>query len=148
MRDKLGLPDNKINDLDLASELLTLMDSADADFTLTFRALSTDVALARTYFENAAGFDEWLCHWQHRLALSNCTIKSQQAMMQAANPYLIPRNHQIEATIRAAADDNDFEPFNRMADALATPYLESTAYSDFARPPQTDEIVKYTFCGT
>ncbi|MEE9319956.1 MAG: YdiU family protein [Granulosicoccus sp.] len=148
MRDKLGLPDNKINDQDLASELLTLMETAGADFTLTFRALSTDVATARTYFENAAGFDEWLSHWQHRLVASNCTIESQQAMMQAANPYLIPRNHQIEAVIQAAIDDNDFDPFNRMVDVLAAPYIENTAYADLASPPGADEIVQQTFCGT
>jgi uncharacterized protein YdiU (UPF0061 family) len=67
--------------------------------------------------------------------------------MRAANPVLIPRNHRIEQAIQRSYD-GDFAPFHRLIDALAAPYAERIEYADFEMPPQPDEIVRQTFCGT
>ena len=42
--------------------------------------------------------------------------------MTRANPAFIPRNHRIEAAIRAAEDHGDFEPFHQLVDVLADPF--------------------------
>jgi uncharacterized protein YdiU (UPF0061 family) len=69
------------------------------------------------------------------------------ASMRAANPILIPRNHRVEHAIQGAYG-GDFAPFHRLVDALAAPYTEQIEYADLEAPPQPDEIVHETFCGT
>ena len=39
---------------------------------------------------------------------------ARQARMQAVNPVYIPRNHRIEAAIRAAEDQGDFSVFHEL----------------------------------
>ncbi len=63
-----------------------------------------------------------------------------------ANPVLIPRNHRIEEAI-AAGVAGDFAPFERLHAALAAPFDE-TGPEDLRRPPEPDEEVLQTFCGT
>jgi uncharacterized protein YdiU (UPF0061 family) len=67
--------------------------------------------------------------------------------MQRANPILVPRNHRVEQAIQRACG-GDFAPFHRLVDALAAPYADREAYADLETPPQPDEIVHATFCGT
>jgi uncharacterized protein YdiU (UPF0061 family) len=68
--------------------------------------------------------------------------------MRQANPAIIPRNHQIEAVIKAAVENDDFEPFHRLHAALADPLSGNPDLSEYARPPQAPERVVETFCGT
>jgi uncharacterized protein YdiU (UPF0061 family) len=67
--------------------------------------------------------------------------------MRGANPILIPRNHRVEQAIQRAYV-GDFAPFHRLVDALAAPYAEQVEYADLETPPQPEEIVHETFCGT
>ena len=69
-------------------------------------------------------------------------------MMQAVNPVYIPRNHQIEAAIRAAEDHNDFSVFHALHEVLQNPYMQQEGKDDYMQPPEPDEVVKQTFCGT
>lgn len=68
--------------------------------------------------------------------------------MRAVNPAYIPRNHRVAEVIKAAEDNNDFEPFKRLLRILAHPYAEQPEYSSYQLPPQPDEKVLRTFCGT
>ncbi len=67
--------------------------------------------------------------------------------MRKANPAIIPRTHRIEQAIQGAVAD-DLEPFQRLNKALATPFSEAGDFGDLTRPPNEDEIVPQTFCGT
>ena len=67
--------------------------------------------------------------------------------MRAANPIFIPRNHRIEQAI-AAANTGDFEPFHRLVKVLAKPFDEQPENASFAAPPEAQEEVHQTFCGT
>ena len=67
------------------------------------------------------------------------------AIMGTANPAVIPRNHRIEAMIEAAVA-GDMAPFERLSKAFATPYAANDL--NLQRPPNEDEIVPATFCGT
>jgi len=68
--------------------------------------------------------------------------------MQAVNPVYIPRNHQIEAAIRAAEDHDDFSVFHELHEVLQNPYLQQEGKARYSLPPEPDEIVQQTFCGT
>ena len=69
---------------------------------------------ARDEFTDPAAFDTWAPDWQARIAGE----ADPKAVMAAANPVRIPRNHRIEQAIVAAVDD-DFAPFERLHRALA-----------------------------
>ena len=136
---KLGISNPRPEDVDLINELLSLMQTDGADFTNTFRALGTDQA--RDHFTDRDAFDTWADNWRNRIE----DEPAPQAVMQLANPAVIPRNHRIEQMIEAAVAGN-MAPFERLMTALSTPFEETDP--ELQRPPTEDEIVPATFCGT
>ena len=126
---------------------LGLLANEEVDFTLFFRHLTLHAANdpradLPVLFKNPASAGRWLKDWQAFPKPSGHLEK-----MKATNPILIPRNHRIEQAIQAAYQD-DFAPFNRLADALAKPFEENPDYTDFEAAPLPDEKVQNTFCGT
>ncbi|MCI5111068.1 MAG: YdiU family protein [Marivita sp.] len=138
---KIGLSDPTPDDATLIAELLTLMQTDEADFTNTFRGLVDGTA--RDQFTETAGFDDWHARWQSRISGE----EDPKGLMSAANPVLIPRNHRIEEMIAAAVAGDD-APFHRLMAAYATPFADDPAYADLRRPPAPEEVVQATFCGT
>ncbi|MBA98643.1 protein adenylyltransferase SelO [Sulfitobacter sp.] len=136
---KIGITSPTKQDRALIDDLLVLMQKDGADFTNSFRALSGDDAVAQ--FTDRVGFAAWREKWRARLAAED----DPEAVMNAANPVIIPRNHRIEEMIQAAVA-GDMAPFNRLMDALATPFTATDP--ELHRPPSQDEIVPATFCGT
>jgi uncharacterized protein YdiU (UPF0061 family) len=68
--------------------------------------------------------------------------------MRAVNPAFIPRNHRIEAVIQAATSRDDFAPFEELLTVLSRPYEDQPAFLHYAEPPEPDQRVLQTFCGT
>lgn len=155
MRQKLGLSTEQAEDAELATTLFELMDASKADFTLTFYYLSRLTQLPSSVddaihalFDDSVAFTHWLTEWRKRLKKESQSDKQRHAAMQVINPVYIPRNHQIEAVIRAAEDYSDFAPFHALHQVLQTPFTEQEAYKHYKQPPQPDEVVQQTFCGT
>ncbi len=164
MRAKCGLTDNvdktvKENDKALIEELFNIMATNNADFTQTFFYLSRLPAHTleqdsecRNLFDNPADFDGWAIKWRKRLSgevpggIESDTER--QTNMQRVNPIYIPRNHQIEAAIRAAEDQNDFSVFHKLHEVLQNPYVPQEGMDKYQLPPEPNEEVKQTFCGT
>jgi len=138
---KIGLAEAGTQDAALITELLDIMAAQQADFTNTFHALNTGAA--RDQFTDGAAFDRWEQTWRARLEHET----DPHGVMQAANPWIIPRNHRIEQMI-ARAVEGDLAPFKRLMSALAKPYAQDAAFADLMHPPQANEIVAATFCGT
>jgi serine/tyrosine/threonine adenylyltransferase len=136
---KIGIADPVAGDAALIDDLLALMQQDGADFTNAFRALSGDTP--QDQFLDQDAFAAWQARWQARIAGEADPV----AVMDAANPVIIPRNHRIEQMIQAAVA-GDMAPFERLMKALATPY--QTTDTDLRRPPTDSEIVPATFCGT
>lgn len=146
MRRKLGLFTAEDGDDALAREWLELMQRHQADFSVSFRALATgdlpDTALFRD--------DAFLSWWETRrarLARQPQATAEVRARMLGANPALIPRNHQVEAALAAAAEGRD-APLHRLLAALANPYETVAEYADLASPPDTPDPSYRTYCGT
>ena len=154
MRDKLGLSSNEEGDLELAHALLRAMYENAADFTLTFRRLCDAAADekadadVRALFANPAAYDSWVARWRSRLAAEELESNARARAMRSANPAFIPRNHRVEQALDAAIEYGDFSPFADLETVLSRPYEDQTAFADYANPPQTDEGVFRTFCGT
>ena len=139
----------------LVESLLDTLAENQADFTLTFYYLSqmsrdADVkdTSVRDLFINREAMDEWLMRWRQRLAFETVNDTERQAGMQSVNPVYIPRNHQIEAVIRAAEDHNDFAPFHALHEVLQNPFQYQQGKDSYMLPPEPDEVVQQTFCGT
>jgi uncharacterized protein YdiU (UPF0061 family) len=153
MQPKLGLSESMENDTALIGELLDLMQSNKADFTLVFYNLSRLGSSDRTektraLFANPEAFDAWAAKWHERLAKESLSDAEHQAIMQKVNPVYIPRNHQIEAAIRAAEDHSDFSVFQALHEVLQNPYQYQAGKDNYMLPPKPEEVVHQTFCGT
>jgi len=139
---KIGIAEVAPGDETLITDLLTLMAKGRADFTNTFRALSEGRA-ARDQFLDPGAFDAWEGDWRKRLGSED----DPQALMRAANPVFIPRNHRVEEMISAAVA-GDLAPFERLLAVLANPFEDQPDARDLTRPPEAHEVVQQTFCGT
>ena len=140
-RAKLGISSAQDGDQELVTDLLARMAENQSDFTNTFWALSGDAA--RDQFTDPLAFETWEEGWRQRLGDEPDPV----AVMNAANPAFIPRNHRVEEMI-ASAVAGDFAPFHRLNRVLATPYDEQPDHAELQRPPRPNEVVKATFCGT
>lgn len=159
LRQKLGLSKNLDDDETLIKELLSLMAMEKTDFTLTFRRLSELVEPDRNFslpwqhsirelFEFPASFSTWTKQWNDRIDAEDLDRKDIAAMMLATNPAFIARNHLVEEAIDSATNDSDLAAFNKLVDVLEAPYVFDSSLSKYAMPPQENQIVKQTFCGT
>ena len=160
MREKLGLSTQLDNDKALIEDLLNIMAVNKADFTLTFYYLSlisVDPATGNPgdqgkalhgLFTDADQMRQWLVKWRARLAEESLDDNARQIRMQAVNPAYIPRNHLIESAIRAAEDSDDFSLFYDLHEVLQTPYERQAGKGVYMLPPEPDEVVEQTFCGT
>jgi uncharacterized protein YdiU (UPF0061 family) len=140
-RAKLGLTSAQDGDQELITDLLARMAANQSDFTNSLRALSSGGA--RDQFTDPTAFDSWAEGWQARLQGE----PEPDAVMRAANPAFIPRNHRIEEMI-AAAVAGDYAPFHRLNDVLSRPYEDQPEHSELQHPPKPEEVVQATFCGT
>jgi len=154
LRQKTGLLTARDGDEALIQDLLDAMAKNQADFTLTFRALSEaafDAAndqKVRQLFADPATYDEWAARWHKRIGDEPQSPAARQTAMRAVNPAFIPRNHRIEAVIEAAVAHDDFAPFEELLTVLSKPYEDQPALSAYAGAPAPHQRVLQTFCGT
>jgi uncharacterized protein YdiU (UPF0061 family) len=151
---KLGLLTEREGDAALAQDLLDRMAANRADFTLTFRRLS-DAAAApdgdeaiRTLFVDPGAYDTWAVAWRRRLEEEGASVQERIAVMRAANPAFIPRNHLVQAVIDAAVQRQDFQPFEQLLEVVSCPYEDRPGFERYSAPARPEECVLQTFCGT
>ncbi|PCC97578.1 protein adenylyltransferase SelO [Halopseudomonas pelagia] len=155
MAGKIGLSQADTESKALVEELLQLMATTNADYTLTFRRLA-ELAAPGEYegdsvaelAELPASLSHWITQWEARLASDPADARKRQQRMLRLNPAYIPRNHLVEEVIRAAVDDHDLQPFHRLVERLAEPFRFDAADARYATPPTPEQVVARTFCGT
>jgi uncharacterized protein YdiU (UPF0061 family) len=144
MRAKLGLFTAEADDQRLVDDLLAWMQRRAADFTNSFRALTSGRLRAE-----GGGDDElaaWCARWDERRARQSQSAEDVRARMQAHNPAFIPRNHAVEAAL-AAAEDDDYSAMWRLLEVVTAPYDYQREAPDYAEPGPRDRAYR-TFCGT
>jgi uncharacterized protein YdiU (UPF0061 family) len=154
LRNKIGLFTMRDGDEALVQDLLDAMAKNQADFTLTFRRLA-EAALDAKYdgavsqlFADPNAFGEWAARWRQRTAAEPQSAEQRRNAMRAVNPAFIPRNHRIEAIIEAAVVSDDYAPFEELLTVLAKPFDDQPEFAAHAEPPQPEQRVLQTFCGT
>jgi uncharacterized protein YdiU (UPF0061 family) len=135
MRRKLGLTGTDESDALLADDLMDALEGAD--WTLAFRRLP-DPATLRPLFDDFSKMDAWHPRWRARAG------DGAARRLAAANPAVIPRNHQVEAALTAATD-GDMAPFHALLAAIQTPFEEAEPYM---LPAPTGFGQYVTYCGT
>jgi uncharacterized protein YdiU (UPF0061 family) len=149
MRAKLGLFTSEPDDEALINDLLAGMQRRSADFTNTFRSLTTGRAI-----EGSANSDSdwmaWQRRWQARRERQPQPVVEAEALMQRHNPAFIPRNHNVEEALAAATSGGDFSVMERLLEVLATPYDHDRDLPMYSTPsaPGPGERPYRTFCGT
>ena len=154
MRARLGLATNEEGDAVLARQLLSLMQLSAADYTLTLRSLADVISdpqgglrLQAMLPADPHGSAAWLGAWRARLLRDPLEAADRRALMHAASPAVIPRNHLVEAALSQASLHGDLQPFQALLEAVQRPYDEP-ADPVFTTPPAPQERVRRTFCGT
>ena len=137
---KLGIANATNADAHLIGQFLEILSESEADFTNSFSGLSDETTLSLL---THAELPNWSREWQKRLESEADPV----AVMNAANPIYIPRNHRIEEMIQAALT-GDLGPFERLNRVLANPYEQQSGGDDLTLPPTADEEIEATFCGT
>lgn len=167
MRQKCGWFSTQSDDGLRIEQLLTLLEAGRIDYTLFFRTLARHAA----HIDVQASAHDWqpllaLCHpdaerrdtdqvlqiwlhdWAQRCIQDARSAEQRSEQMLRHNPAYIPRNHRIADVIRAAEDDHDFAPFYTLLTVLQSPYTEQPNYQAYQQPPEAQQRVLRTFCGT
>ncbi|MEI6799650.1 MAG: YdiU family protein [Pseudomonadota bacterium] len=143
MRRKLGLAGQDQADTTLADDFCTAITGAD--WTLSFRSLAA-AAQGRpealmALVPDRAPIDAWLTRWQARLG------PDAAALIRAANPAVIPRNHLVEQALTAATQ-GDLGPFTALLAAVQDPFGPEQGREGFTLPAPSSFGPYVTFCGT
>ncbi len=144
MRQKLGLFKEESSDIDLINNLLAIMQKNNADYTVTFRHLSSDTIFKDTISRDIS-FLAWHKNWMHRVQKQQEGEEASRLMMLKNNPAIIPRNYIVEQALTMAVKEEDTTLLNEFIDALLKPYEDSKVFSE---PPLEEDKSYQTFCGT
>jgi uncharacterized protein YdiU (UPF0061 family) len=69
-------------------------------------------------------------------------------IMEANNPFLIPRNHLVDSALVSASEENDLNEFNKLNEYLKTPFSLQDIDLKYYIPPEEGQDIQNTFCGT
>ena len=145
MRHKLGLIKKDEKDKSLILDLLSWMHTKRADYTNTFCHLMNEDNLKNKIYEES-DFLNWKKKWKIRLLSNGENLNDCIKLMNSVNPLVIPRNHKVEESIKAA-EQNNLEPTYQLLEILKKPYSFQKNTSNYQKPIILDK--KYqTFCGT
>jgi serine/tyrosine/threonine adenylyltransferase len=145
MRAKLGLLTQEDEDQALVNDLLAWMQRASADFTNTFRRLTSECTDRE--FNSDPEWEGWHCRLRARRERQSQSTADIGALMRRHNPAFIPRNHKVEEALLAATGSGDFSPMYRLLEVLAAPYDYDRDLPMFSAPGSGDRFYR-TFCGT
>jgi uncharacterized protein YdiU (UPF0061 family) len=130
MQAKLGLGSDE-----MVAEILNWLEESGADHTNFFRGLAD--ALERGVAVEAPWGERW------RGAVRGDAVST----IRAAAPAVVPRNHLVDAALKAGVA-GDLGPLRALVAALAAPYEETQANAAFRVPAGPGEAITQTFCGT
>jgi len=139
MNARLGLQQVKATDRDLVQGWLSLLQTAKADFNISFRWLSAhtiEALMADTtrWGDQVEPALSWLNQYQQRCLEEGLSEPERLQFMQSKNPVYVLRNYLAEQAIRAA-EQGQYEPLESLLNALQAPCVEQARFNELAEPP-------------
>ena len=147
MRSKIGLFNEDERDISLIDNLLSLMHSNGADYTITFNSL-TENKLEDTVLNGNAEFINWYNTWQSKLASQPYSREEVKKLMRGSNPSIIPRNHLVEDALKEAVNNGNYSVMNYLLEALSNPFEYNKDYLEYMKLPPSTTCPYRTYCGT
>ncbi len=142
---KLGLAECMDEDLELVQSLYALLQEAEVDMTIFFRALPrVDPKLPGlapfddAFYDEAkraareGEFNTWLTRYAVRIRNDPLTPEARRARMDAANPRYVLRNYLAQQAIDRA-EQGDAAGIDELLEVLRHPYDEQPGREAFAR---------------
>ncbi len=145
MAAKFGIFEPRKEDTGIVRSFLSHLEEEKLDFTIEFRRLIDDHGINSK--DESQGSDDFRRMWRQRLGEQPQSLEQVRERMRRSNPVYIPRNHQVERAIQAGVA-GDYSVFESMNECLKAPYEKHEGFSEFERPPEPEEVVSATFCGT
>jgi len=142
---KLGLAECLDEDVELMQTLQELLQTAEVDMTIFFRALS-DVDLnapslasfSDAFYDDAKRlsaepeFNAWLARYATRVRRDQLPLGERKIRMQAANPRYVLRNYLAQQAIDRAEQGDD-AGIHELLDVLRRPYDDQPGREQFAQ---------------
>ncbi|CAH0991137.1 Protein adenylyltransferase SelO [Sinobacterium norvegicum] len=148
MAGKCGIAAVAEGDQAFVDALLQQLAEQKLDYTISFdlltQSLSCDVA--RTTIEQQLG--EVYGQWRQRLSVQGLSNDEVEQVMRAANPRVIPRNHQMEAVIKACVETEDPGSALAFLAVLRHPYELVEGTEHYQQAASDHDAGYQTFCGT
>jgi uncharacterized protein YdiU (UPF0061 family) len=142
---KLGLVECLDEDVELMQALYGLLQEAEVDMTLFFRALSdvdldapTLAPLTHTFYDESKqrraepAFTDWLARYATRVRRDGLPPARRRARMHAANPRYVLRNYLAQQAIDRAEQGDD-TGIHELLDLLRHPYDDQPGREQFAQ---------------
>ncbi len=146
MKNKLGISGESKEDEKLINDLLNLMQKYSVDYTNTFSDLTYKNFSKGSFYQNEE-FKNWHKVYENRLKNGFLSNKDSLNLMRSNNPYVIPRNHNVEHVINESLKNN-YEPLFEILSVLKNPYKKEKVLKKYTLPSDLSNRVHQTFCGT
>lgn len=150
MAAKLGAS-GMLLDRALVDDLLRLMAEHGADWTGSFRALADELRGHSAPLHALVPRERigpWVQRWRGTLTTQGRGAAAAAEAMDRVNPLYIPRNHQVDAALRAATD-GEFAAFEKLLEVVTHPFDRRDEWTDYTTPaPPSFNATFRTFCGT
>ena len=144
--DKLGLTKHQPGDDELIQDYLSLINNENLDYTQSFRSL-VKIIQEEDLIEGSGSLEKWKKRFLKRHEFEKSDLRDRLDMMKSINPYITPKNFQIQKVIDAVEKGN-YEALHSFCDAFKNPFEENSKTQVFDEVPSENEANIRTSCSS
>ena len=144
--DKLGLTKHQPGDDELIQDYLSLINNENLDYTQSFRSLVKTIQ-EEDLIEGSGSLEKWKKRFLKRHEFEKSDLRDRLDMMKSINPYITPKNFQIQKVIDAVEKGN-YEALHSFCDAFKNPFEENSKTQVFDEVPSENEANIRTSCSS
>ena len=144
--DKLGLTEHQPGDDELIQDYLSLINNENLDYTQSFRSL-VKIIQEEDSIKGSDSLEKWKKRFLKRHEFEKSDLRDRLDMMKSINPYITPKNFQIQKVIDAVEKGN-YGALHSFCDAFKNPFEENSKTQIFDEVPDENEANIRTSCSS